>query len=107
MVIAAAVTVGAVLNSRDAHTTSAPGTYEAVAWLPLGDTHAQALRVRSECGATQGAASVSGLGRSNAHLTVGELVFSVKMKWGPDDARSTSLLDCLNGTHIDHYTIPS
>lgn len=103
--IAAVLTVGAVVRSRQSAGGYA-GHYYAIAWLPLGDTRAQALAVRSECGSTQGAASVSDLARSKSRLYAGELVFTVTMRWAPDDERSNPLLACLNGAHLASYAIP-
>jgi hypothetical protein len=83
------------------------GPYSAIVWLPLGDSRAQARLVRAQCGSVPGAAAVSGISRSRAGRTAGEFVFSVKMRWGPDDTRSNPLMGCLdNNPRIDHYVIP-
>jgi hypothetical protein len=83
------------------------GRSVAVVWLPRADTHAQAQAVREQCGAAPGVASVSELSRSRAFGTANEFVFSISMRWRPDDVRSNPLLDCLNdNARIDHYAIP-
>jgi hypothetical protein len=83
------------------------GPYFALVWLPRGESHAQAELVREQCGSARGAASVSALSRSRAARTAHEFVFSIKLRWGPDDSRSNPLLNCLDhNPEIDHYGIP-
>jgi len=81
--------------------------YSAIVWLPRGESHARAELVRGQCGSAPGAVSVSALSRSRAIPTAGEFVFSIGMRWGPDDARIARLLNCLSDNPgIDHYGIP-
>jgi hypothetical protein len=86
---------------------SSSGGYSAMVWLPTGDTRAQARLVRAECATVTGASAASHISRSSSARSHGELVFSIYMRWGPDDVRSNPLLDCLNRNRdIDHYVIP-
>jgi hypothetical protein len=81
--------------------------YFAIVWLPRGESHARAELVREQCGSARGAASVSARSRSHAVQTAHEFVFSIKMRWGPDESRSNPLLTCLNhNPEIDQYIIP-
>jgi hypothetical protein len=81
--------------------------YSAIVWLPRGESHARAELVREQCGSAPGAASVSALSRSRAIRTADEFVFSIRMRWAPDDTRSNPLLNCLNDNPgVDHYGIP-
>jgi hypothetical protein len=81
--------------------------YSAIIWLPHGYTRAQARLTRAECSHVTGASSASGIARSRSAQTKGELVFSIDMRWAPDDVRSDPLLGCLNHNRsIDHYAIP-
>jgi hypothetical protein len=81
--------------------------YSAIVWLPPGDSAAQARLVRAHCGGLKGASSTSRISRSKSAITAGEPFFSIDMRWGPDDIRSNSLLECLNSDpDIDHYAIP-
>jgi hypothetical protein len=103
----AAGVVGLVVSQRSDHVEANFSPYSAIVWLPHGDTQAQAQSVRTQCGAAHGAASVSALSRSTSAQTKGQLVFSIAMRWGPDDKRSNSLLNCLNDNPgIDRYGIP-
>jgi hypothetical protein len=105
--LALVVTGVLVVRTYAGRLSSDTSGYSAIVWLPRGDTRAQAQLVRAQCGHVASAASASGISRSRSGRSHGELVFSLGMRWGPDDVRSNPLLGCLNHNRsIDHYVIP-
>jgi hypothetical protein len=100
--------------TNTAESTYTSDAYYAYVWLPQDDTLATAQQVRAMCGSTEGAASVSPLKRGVAPVPLRRMrrrgkpiyTFTIAMRWGPDDPRSNSLLDCLDGPDVASYSIP-